>query len=323
MRHALALMVVLSLSGLLAGCGASGDYYVFKAKSTNQRRSAAADAYRVMSFNLRTKTFIDTLNGWGLRKDLVVKTIKNFGPDLLGTQECQLSQAKFLQSRLPGYHFVGAGRNDGKTSGEMCGLFFRADRFFKLDEGNFWLSETPNKPGSKSWGSSYRRMVTWVKLMPREGDAQPFYFFNTHFDNQGQRARVQAAWLLRRKIDEIANGLPTIVTGDFNTDSDTTPYQLLVRGPQDWRGYLIDTYRQTNPTPGSNEGTRHKFSGGTGGDRIDWIITTNNFQTLSATIDRTHYNGRYPSDHFPVTAVLHLRRGATYAGHRSTRAAGS
>jgi endonuclease/exonuclease/phosphatase family metal-dependent hydrolase len=98
---------------------------------------------------------------------------------------------------------------------------------------------------------------------------------------------------------------------------------LLVRGPQDWRGYLIDTYREVNPISGSHEGTREGFNGGTAGDRIDWIITTNNFATLDAGIDRTNYSGQYPSDHYPVTAVLRVQHGSQFAGHRSTLVGGS
>jgi len=323
MRKTLVWICLFGLGGALIGCGAGANNFVFNTATRNAHRQATPDSYRVMSFNLRTKTIIDTFNHWDNRKDLVVKTINKFSPDLLGTQECLISQARFLHTQLSGYHFVGAGRDNGQSSGEMCGLFFRSDRFVKLDQGHFWLSETPDKPGSKSWGSSYRRMVTWVKLLPRDGTRQPFFFFNTHMDNSAQRARVQGAWLLRRKIDEIADGLPTIVTGDFNTDSDTTPYQLLVTGPEEWRGYLTDTYRQFNPIPGPHEGTRHKFTGRMDGDRIDWIITTNNFATIDANIDRTNFNGQYPSDHFPVTAVLKLLPGSPYAQHRSASHSGS
>lgn len=325
MRMAYLLIGVLFTTAALSGCGGGGgtDPYSFLRKPASKRTVATSDDYRVMSFNLRTATFIDATNHWNHRKDLAVQSIKKFSPDLLGTQECQASQARYLKSHLPGYQFVGAGRNNGKEDGEMCAIFFRSDRFVKLDEGHFWLSETPDRPGSKSWGSAFKRMVTWVRLAPRDGNGRAFYFFNTHMDNSSEMARVQGAWLLRRKIDQIADGRPVIVTGDFNTDSDTTPYQLLVRGPQDWRGYLIDSYRQINPVPASNEGTRHSFHGNTSGDRIDWIISTNNFTTVDARIDRTHYNGQYPSDHFPVTAVLKLRQGSQYAGHRSAYVGGS
>lgn len=317
------LSVLFIASVILTGCAADTQSYNFFNKRQAGQRLANTSDYRVMSFNLRTKFIIDAHNHWNHRKDLAAQSIKRFAPDLLGTQECQVGHAMYLKSQLPGYQFVGAGRDDGKAGGEMCAIFFRGDKFTKLDQGHFWLSETPDEPGSKSWGSAYKRMVTWVKLAPRDGSREAFYFFNTHLDSSAARARVQQAWLLRRMIDQIADGRPVIVTGDFNTDSDTTPYQLLVRGPQDWRGYLIDTYREVNPVPGPNEGTHEGFNGGMAGDRIDWIITTDNFATLDAAIDRTNYNGQYPSDHFPVTAVVRMQRGSQFAGHRSTLVGGS
>ena len=321
MRSAAVRLVVLSLAVLSLGCSTSPQAYSFFSRRQPATHYNSPNDYRVMSFNLRTKFIMDAHNHWNHRKQLVVQSILRFTPDLLGTQECQASQARYLKDHLPGYRFVGVGRNNGKASGEMCAIFYRDDKFNKLDEGSFWLSETPNKPGSKSWGSGYKRMVTWVKLKPRSG-GESFFFFNTHLDNRADYARVHQAWLLRRKIDQIADGSPTILTGDFNTDSGTTPYQLLVRGPQDWRGYLVDTYRAIHPTPTGNEGTRHNFHGGTGGDRIDWIITTDNFATLDAEIDRTNYGGQYPSDHFPVTAVVRRQSGSQFAGHRSAAFAG-
>ncbi len=321
MRSAVIRLVVLTLALILIGCDTTPQAFSFFSRRQPTTTYTAVTDYRVMSFNLRTKFLLDAHNHWNHRKHLVVDTINRFSPDILGTQECQASQARYLKTNLSGYSFVGAGRNDGESGGEMCGIFFRTQKFTKLDEGHFWLSETPDKPGSKSWGSSYRRMVTWVKLQPRY-ESEPIFFFNTHLDNGDRKARVHQAWLLRRKIDQIADGRPTIVAGDFNTDSGTTPYQLLVKGPQDWRGYFVDTYRQVNPTPAKNEGTRHGFGGGTSGDRIDWIITTDNFATLDADIDRTHYNGQYPSDHFPVTAILRRNAGNHFAGHRSAYVGG-
>ncbi len=314
-------LLIVAVAAASVGCGSSPHAYNFFSRSAKPKQVVHNSDYRVMSFNLRTKFVGDGPNYWDHRKEYVVQSIQKFSPDLLGTQECQASQARYLKAHLPGYEFVGAGRNDGKGDGEMCGIFYRSDKFTKLDQGHFWLSETPYEPGSKSWGSSYRRMVSWVKLIPRSG-GEPFYFFNTHLDNSSERARVQQAWLLRRMIDQIADGRSTIVTGDFNTGYETTPYQLLVHGPQDWRGYLVDTYSQVNKVTGHGEGTRHKFHGGTDGDRIDWIMTTDNFTTVSATIDRTHYGGRYPSDHFPVTAVVRQQQGSRFAGHRSSYYAG-
>src|SRR5438128_1116612 len=67
---------------------------------------------RVMSFNCRVSTLFDLTNTWGLRKGLLVETVRNFGPDLLGTQECLASQSDYLRAQLSAYDFVGVGRSD-------------------------------------------------------------------------------------------------------------------------------------------------------------------------------------------------------------------
>ena len=270
----------------------------------NAALPTASRDIRVMSFNIRREIFIDALNHWQLRKGLLVETIRNFNPDLLGTQEALANQSDYLREHLTGYDFVGAGRNDGRRGGEMCGVFFRTARFDKLDSGHFWLSETPTRPGSKSWGTSFPRMCTWVKLRDR-ADGSVLCLFNTHFDHRGKRARDESARLLRRTIERIAGHLPVIVTGDFNTTDDSAPYRTLIAGTRRGDERFTDTYRAVNRAADAGaEGTRHDFWGVQGGPRIDWIVTSGEFKTVSASIDRTRENGRYPSDHFPVTAVL-------------------
>lgn len=260
---------------------------------------------RVMSFNLRTPFILDGPNHWTFRDEMVVDTIRRFQPDLLGTQECVASQAWYLYDALPGYDFVGAGRNDGHAGGEMCAIFYRLDRFRRLDSGHFWLSETPDKPGSKGWDAMWRRMVTWVELESRR-TGRRFVFFNTHFDSNGDTARLESAKLLRQRIDDITRGNPAIVTGDFNTPADSAPYRILLSPDQAPSQPLIDTWRDVHAfsTARGNTGTRHGFGGSLRGPRIDWILTTDGFDTLAADIDHSRYGSRYPSDHFPVTATL-------------------
>jgi endonuclease/exonuclease/phosphatase family metal-dependent hydrolase len=256
-----------------------------------------------MSFNVRVAIFIDAFNHWDFRKNLVVETIRSFNPDLLGTQEATASQTDYLRANLPDYDFTGAGRNDGARRGEMCGVFFRRARFDKLGEGHFWLSETPAAPGSKSWGTTYPRMVTWVKLRDRAG-GNVICLFNTHFDHRGRRAREESAKLLREKITQVAGTLPVIITGDFNTDENTPPYRMLISGTRRGDERFVDTFRAYDRSPDGGEGTRHDFRGGRGGARIDWIVTDSSFQTVHAAIDHTRAGLRYPSDHFPVTAIV-------------------
>ena len=273
--------------------------------------SAPAADLRVMSFNCRVSTLFDLHNTWGLRKGLLVDTIRNFGPDLLGTQEVLASQADYLREQLDGYSFVGVGREDGKRGGEMCGVFFRSDKFEKLDSGHFWLSESPSKPGSKGWGAFFPRMVTWVKLRPRDGGAT-FCWFNTHLEAFSSRARLNGAKLLRLRMASIARGMPMLVTGDFNADAGSDPYQELIGSRTDT--VLTDTFRAMNGTGLKADGTRHAFRGGRGGPRIDWILaSSSDFRTIDADIDHTRSGIMFPSDHFPVTAVLRPTAAPTLA----------
>lgn len=273
-------------------------------------RSGRADEegleVRVMSFNVRYGTARDGENHWDRRKEFLLETIQNFDPDLLGTQETLGFQRDYLAEAMPGYGWLGVGRDDGQERGEMMALYFREERFEKLDGGHFWLSETPDVVGSKSWDSSLPRMVTWVKLRDKRAeDAPPILFLNTHFDHRGREARLESSRLIRRKVESMGEGCRVIVAGDFNAGEGSPPYQALFDESEGMESPLVDTYRVIHPERGDHEGT---FSGfvatATRGPRIDWIGVSRDWQILSAEIDRTEREGRTPSDHFPITAVV-------------------
>ena len=57
------------------------------------------------------------------------------------------------------YEVLGVGRDDGQEKGEMTALYFKCERFQKLESGHFWLSETPDIPGSKNWAGRLRQAV--------------------------------------------------------------------------------------------------------------------------------------------------------------------
>lgn len=260
---------------------------------------------RVMTYNIRYGTANDGENHWDKRKELLVQTIKEFNPDLLGTQETLGFQRDYLAAKLPGYGVLGVGRDDGKEQGEMMALYYRKARFDKLDEGHFWLSERPENAGSKSWDSSLPRMVTWVKLQEKERPGQPLFFFNTHFDHRGPEARTQSARLLRRQVAAIAKGQATIVTGDFNSGEGSAPYKALFDADGSGPSPVIDCYRASHPQKAAGEGTATGFrAANTTGARIDWIACTPGFKITSAEIDHTEREGRTPSDHFAVKVTL-------------------
>ncbi len=269
----------------------------------------AASPLRVMSFNLRYGTAEDGEDSWGLRRDRLVASIRAFTPDILGTQECLAAQKEFLTQALPGYGSIGVGRDDGKLGGEMCAIFYRKDRLVKLAEGHFWLSEAPNVPGSSSWDAALTRMVTWARFRDERQPKLDCWLFNTHFDHVGALARLRSAQALRDSIAARTGFIRTIVTGDFNTPADTaetSPYYLLTSDQERPERRLIDVYRVRH-APGPDEGTYHGFTGrSSDGARVDWILVTPDLVPLQAQIDRRLQDGRYPSDHFPITAAVGL-----------------
>ena len=286
---------LFSVSGILCQIGAK------------ETKADGASTLRVMSFIIRLGVAKDGPNHWDLRKNLVVSTIKNFNPDLLGTQETHPFQADFLQKGLPGHAYYGVGRMKNPKSGEQCGLMYRKERFELLGSGTFWLSQTPGKPGSKSWDSSLPRIASWARLRDKSDRGREFTFINTHFDHRGRQARLEGAKIIRRHVGELGKNARVIITGDFNAGEGSGPYRALIGSSSEDQASIVDTYRIAHPKRVEGEGTFSAWSGKRSGNRIDWVLHTPHFLTLSANIDRYNDSGRYPSDHYPVTAILKAR----------------
>ncbi len=280
-------------------------YIILLSSSAMTFAQELSSVTRVMSFNIRYGTAKDGDNHWDLRKEFLIATIAAFDPDLLGTQETLGFQRDYIAEHLPNYKSVGVGRVDGKLNGEMAALFFKKDRYTKLEEGHFWLSESPQIPGSVSWDSSLTRMVTWVRLKDLKSSGNNVIFFNTHFDHIGVTARNESARLLRNQIESLRGSDHVIVTGDFNAGERSDPYQSLFSDIAGQPSPIVDSYRSAHPKPMAKEGTFTDFKPeNTTGARIDWIGVSPSFTIDSAGIDRTQKDGHTPSDHFPVTAVL-------------------
>ena len=255
---------------------------------------------RVMTFNIRYGTAQDGANRWDLRKQRVVQTIRQFRPDLVGTQETMAFQAEYLQQQLDEYAYVGKLREPDQPDSEQSGVLFRRSRFVDLEQGHFWLSETPDVPGSKSWDSSLPRMVTWLKLFDLQSH-RPLYLLNTHFDHRGREARRQAAVLLGQRVTQLDPQFPVIVTGDFNCGEGSPPYQTLLASDR-----LRDAYRLAHPIRQPNEGTFNGFQGTRSGERIDWILVSSLFTVEAAEIVVDGPDQPAASDHHAVTARLRL-----------------
>ncbi len=260
---------------------------------------------RVMSFNIRYGTARDGDNAWPHRRQAVFGVIRDFGPDILGTQETLAFQLDELLEAFPSFAAVAAGRDDGREAGEMAAVLYDRDRFEPLDSGHLWLSETPAVPGSRGWDAALPRIATWVKLrdqtVPQDA---PILFLNAHFDHVGERARLESARLIRRSLATLGVGCRLVVTGDFNAAEASPPYAALFADAEAGTK-LLDTLRVAVPQATGPEGTFNGFvPSNTAGERIDWIGCSADWRVVAASIDHTVVAGRTPSDHWPVTAVL-------------------
>lgn len=253
---------------------------------------------KVMSFNIRYGLADDGDNHWDNRKSLALARIQAFAPDVLGLQECRDdAQAEFIQSHLPAYEFYGVRRGGaGESALEMAPILFRKTAFQLVRAGCFWLSKTPQMVGSQSWDSPFARTATWAELVHRPS-GQPLLFLNTHFDYQPQ-AIDESAQLLQRWAHPAAVNQPVIVTGDFNANKTSAAYRCLTA-----HAVLCDVHYQTR-LDADTDATFHGFGQPETLAPIDWMLASHHFRVVAAAIDRTHEGNLYPSDHYPITAVL-------------------
>ncbi len=262
------------------------------------------DDISVMTLNVRYDNPRDSINAWPNRSKHVCDFINEQHPDILGMQEVLWHQYTLLDSVLTDYASTGVGRDDGLKGGELNPVFYRKDRFDLIRTITFWLSETPEFPGSKSWGSSLPRIVTWMELSKKD-TGEHFFYFNTHFAHDSDSARIMSSGLLLDRASEIAQGFPFIITGDFNMLPDSKGYSILT-GPEASLSLIRDSYSVSGEKPVGPSYTFNGFSDKPGAGRIDYIFVKNGIEVLEhKTIIRK--NGKvFLSDHWPVVAVVSL-----------------
>lgn len=261
--------------------------------------AAEAPAFNVATYNLRLNTEDDGINQWPHRRDAVRALIRYHEFDLLGTQEGLPDQIDDL-AEMREFAHVGVGRDDGRREGEHSAIFYRSARFELLAHGDFWLSETPDKP-SVGWdGHCCNRLASWAKLRDRR-TGKAFAVFSAHFDHEGVVARRESARLILRKAHEIAGRLPIICLGDFNSTPESDAAQVM-------SAELRDARAISKAPPYGPVGTFNGFKLDSPlADRIDYIFVSDRFEVHKYATLTDSTRARFPSDHLPVVARISLR----------------
>lgn len=256
---------------------------------------------RWCTFNVRCIAAPDEKIGcsWEVRKDNVAQYVLDNNIDIVGMQEVTFKQLNDLRERLKDYDYVGVGRTDGKEKGEFTPVFFRADKYEPLEKGNFWLSETPDVPGSKGWDAALERVASYVKLKDK-ATGKIFMAINTHYDHIGVQARKESAKLIMSKIKSIVGDRPAVVTGDFNITEDNEAYSTMVNS----EFKMNDAYHMTAHHTGAPY-TFHDYCriSPLKAPKIDFIFVTPNVKVLQSHIERETPTKRI-SDHNPHWADL-------------------
>ena len=250
------------------------------------------EGLKVMSYNIRLGSAQDGTNSWALRYSATEEMLKDQKPDVFGVQEALDYQIRYIED-MCGYESVGVGRENGKAEGEHMSIFWNKKTLKMLKWGTFWLSETPQKP-SMGWDAACFRTATWA-LMKDKRTGEKFYFVNTHLDHKGAEAQKNGLNLIMDKIAEInAEGLPMVLTGDFNME------------PSNPNLAELDARMQSARKIAAQTDSHATYNGwGKSSTMIDYIYVSG-FSSCPEyqTVTKRYEDRKFISDHYPIFARL-------------------
>jgi endonuclease/exonuclease/phosphatase family metal-dependent hydrolase len=268
----------------------------------NPRRNVSAasrDVFSAASFNVRVGRYASGSRRWSERRSMVISLLAEEDYDVVGLQEALAFQLEDILQGLAQYDVYAVGRGDEPDEGETCAILYKRNRFYRIDSGTIWFSNSPEEPGSRFLGTLFPRICSWVRLADLE-TARTFYVYNVHLDSISQHARARSVEILRDLIASRKHNDPFLILGDFNMEIDNSAMEFLrLIG----RSRVLDSWESLYPHR-RNEGTFHKFRGTILGPKIDHILVDSRLEVLDAAINRRSFSGRYPSDHFPVSVIV-------------------
>ena len=245
---------------------------------------------------------------WEDRLAYFTDIFNRWDPDLIGLQELiWASEVEEMVALRPGYAALHFHDDEGEFLKDYPDsmILYREDRFELVENGFYWLSETPDVPWSGGWTEAQLwRLVAWAQLR-QKSDGREFYFASTHVDNNSPNQEMSAPVILERTAG-YAERMPVIVVGDFNSKPGSEAYTTLTKGvggegfrfinafdiARDWS---VETNQDPAPPYDVDSRIDHIFlDGGAGWACPRWIV------------DMYVYgeNDRYPSDHYAIVAEL-------------------
>jgi endonuclease/exonuclease/phosphatase family metal-dependent hydrolase len=270
----------------------------------NEVQNSNSNRLRVMTYNIRFDNPTDGVHAWPNRKELVASVIRFHKADIIGVQEALEHQIQDLMELLPGYDWVGVGRNEDE-GGEFSAILYRSSVVTVKAAQTFWLSESPDEPGSQSWDSSLPRIATWAHFVT-SSEERELFVLNTHFDHRGEQARLESAHLIKEQTSRLANGLPVIVMGDLNATSEQPPLALLSDTPLPDGRSLHDGFVHSLQPHHGPASTWTGFTKIEADRRIDYIFASEDLPIYYHAILTDKLEDRYPSDHLPVLVEVGL-----------------
>ena len=303
-KRILKILLCLLLAAVIAVIAVEGVYiprYLIQKKPADITPTAAAGEVKIVSSNVRCWSPYDLgKKSWFYRASVLMQTVADANPDVIGFQEVTKLHYKYLCDCLPDYDSVITYRDDSPLA-EACPVFYNTLKFELIDKGSFWLSETPDVPGVKGWDAACVRICSWAKLEDKQ-TGKRFVHFNTHLDHVGLVAMQQGALLVTAKAAEICPDLPAFFTGDFNVTPDSAPYRTVIEaGFGDARHLAADS--DDSPTFHWEVfvSKRPKKENTV----IDYCFVKGDVQVQSFRVLQDVYPGKlYPSDHYPVLATV-------------------
>ena len=319
----------------LAGCAAYGIYTQIGAVKFDEIvmenvPEKSDEATRVMSFNVRCAN--DGEQSITNRSKVAVEVIKQYAPDSFGVQECTPRWKRIFAFNLDGkyacvgaardyygpfteyswmryvanqmkdnYAYVGIGKDDGKNGGEFSPVFYRKDKYNLIDSGTFWLSETPEKRWTKSFDSTCYRIASWALLENKE-TGERYTHINTHLDHVLDTTRESQMKVLIECVNNVSNGSPIIMTGDFNAYEDSLVYAVACESFNDTKKVAATSDEGRTFTKYGTKPEDHTDGIGA----IDFIFAAKDLEVDTYKIIRDTAQGIYPSDHYPIVADIRL-----------------